>query len=215
MKGVFLFGDSIRLGYERYIKAMFDGVANVYAPAQNCGLAQFVQRWVHVWAHNEGVPRDVDVVHWNAGLWDALRLMGDEPLTPTDIYARFIARIDQRLRMLFPKAKMIFATSTSVYEPGFAGLNHERRNADIAERNAAAIEALAGTDTIINDLYTLSLSLPNEARSDATHFNNDEGCRYMGSFVTCALARALDIDPTTLPAVDAKAQTIAADILGY
>ena len=92
---------------------------------------------------------------------------------------------------------------------------YERRNAEIAERNAAAIEALSGTDTEIDDLYTLSLSLPASARSDATHFNNAEGCRYMGSFVTCALAKALDIDPSTLPAVDAKAQSIAADILGY
>ena len=215
MKKIVLLGDSIRLGYEAYVRDALSGVAEIYSPSENCRFAQYFFRYAHEWKSLGKWPSDVDVVHWNAGLWDALRLMGDEPLTPTDIYARFIARIDARLRMLFPQAKMIFATSTSVYEPGFVGLNHERRNADIAERNAAAIEALAGTDTLIDDLYTLSLSLPAEARSDATHFNNAEGCRYMGSFVTCALANALDIDVATLPAVDAKAQTIAADILGY
>lgn len=215
MKKIVLLGDSIRLGYEAYVREALSGVAEFYSPNENCRFAQYFFRYVHEWKAIGNWPDDVDIVHWNTGLWDALRLLGDEPLTPTPFYADTIARIDRRLRRLFPGAKMIFATSTSVNEAGFAGLNHERRNAEIAERNEAAIRALADTDTVINDLYTLSLSLPEGAHSDATHFNNAEGCRYMGSFVTCALAKELGIDPATLPKVDAKAQSIAADILGY
>ena len=214
MKKIILLGDSIRLGYEAYVREALRDVAEFYSPTENCRFAQYFFRYAHEWKQLGNWPSDADIVHWNAGLWDSLRLFGDEPLTPTDIYAHFIGRIDRRLRMLFPKAKMIFATSTSVNEAGF-GHNLERRNADIAERNAAAIAALADIDTVIDDLYTLTLSLPLSAHSDATHFNNAEGCRYLGSFVTCALCRELRIDPATLPKVDAKAQSIAADILGY
>ena len=216
MKKIVLLGDSIRLGYEAYVRNALADVAEIYSPTNdNCRFAEYMLRYAHEWKANGKWPSDIDVVHWNAGLWDALRLFNDDPMTPPDIYAYYISRIDKRLRLIFPKAKMIFATSTSVDEPWFRGQGYERRNSEIAALNESALRALADTDTIIDDLYTLSLSLPASARSDGTHFNNDEGCRYMGSFVTCALAKAMDIDPSTLPAVDVKAKSIAADILGY
>ena len=116
MKKIVLIGDSIRLGYGRYIKEAFLGVAEVYAPEDNCKFTQNVLRYVHEWKNIGGWPDDIDVVHWNAGLWDVLRLYEDEPLTPKEFYGDNIKRIDKRLRLLFPKAKFVFATSTAVQE---------------------------------------------------------------------------------------------------
>ena len=214
MKKIVLFGDSIRLGYEAYVKEAFAGVAEVYSPDGNCGLAQVLLRYAHEYKVKGGWPDDVDVVHWNAGLWDVLNLYDDGPMSTPETYANLIARIDRRMRLLFPKAKILFATSTSVVEKDYSRTVF-RKNAEIEAYNRIACEVLADTDTVINDLYPLTLTLPAEARSDMTHFNNELGCRYLGSWVTAAIARALEIDPATLPHVDAKAAKIAADILGY
>ena len=215
MKKIVLIGDSIRLGYEAYVRAAFRDVAEVYAPTENCRFAHYVFRYLHEWKSLGTWPSDVDVVHWNAGLWDVIHFFGDEAQTAPASYAEVIARIDRRLRVLFPKAKMIFATSTSVDEEAYKAASYKRSNAEIAAYNRLALEALADTDTVIDDLYPLTLTLPSSARSDLTHFNNDEGCRYLGSWVTASIARVLGIDPDTLGAVDAKAAAIAADILGY
>ena len=116
MKKIVLIGDSIRLGYEAYVRSAFGGIAEVYSPKENCRFAHYVFRYLHEWKALGEWPSDADIVHWNAGLWDTLRLYGDEPLTPPDMYGEMIRRIDKRLRLLFPKAKMIFATSTPVIE---------------------------------------------------------------------------------------------------
>ena len=80
MKKIVLIGDSIRLGYDKFIRDSFDGIAEIYSPDENCRFAEYVLRYAHEWKGAGGWPSDVDVVHYNAGLWDALRLFGDEPL---------------------------------------------------------------------------------------------------------------------------------------
>lgn len=87
MKNIFLIGDSIRFGatnspgYGIYVKEKLDGIANVYAPNENCRFAQYTLRQLHDWVQKlDG--ESIDVVHWNNGLWDVLRVDGDEPLTP-------------------------------------------------------------------------------------------------------------------------------------
>ena len=213
MKGVFLFGDSIRLGYERYIKAMFDGVANVYAPAQNCGLAQFVQRWVHVWAHNEGVPRDVDVVHWNAGLWDVLRIFDDGPLSSPAFYAESLKQIHGRLKMLFPNAKIVFALSTAVQEEEYRG-EYKRLNSDIRAYNQIAIETLTPLGETFDDLYSITENAPKECYSDPTHFNTVAGIKLVGGTVLNCLCEALGIDRASLQEREAELFEIPESILG-
>ena len=118
MKRIVLIGDSIRLGYEKYVKAAFEGTAEVYSPTENCRFAEYTLRFAHEWKIKGGWPEEVDVVHWNVGLWDVSRLYGDEPLTIKCAYENYIERINKRLRMMYPNAKFIFATSTAVKEEG-------------------------------------------------------------------------------------------------
>jgi len=113
MKNLLLIGDSIRAGYDKAVAKTLAGKANVYFPAENCRFASYVLRYLHEYKALANGEK-IDVLHWNAGLWDCLRLFEEEPHTPVDIYAYYIDRICVRIQKLFPEAKVIFATSTSV-----------------------------------------------------------------------------------------------------
>ena len=193
MKKIILIGDSIRMGYDKYVKEALRDTARVYYPADNCRFATYILRFVHEWKKKGEWPEDADLVHWNAGLWDVPEIMGDEPVTPIEHYAVQIARIDRRLRQLFPKAKIVFATSTAVEEEKF-GPVFKRRNATIEAFNAAAIKALEGTDTVIDDLYAVTKDCPAECHSDMTHYSTPAGIEHVGGKVIDVITSELSIE---------------------
>jgi hypothetical protein len=177
MKKIVLIGDSIRMGYDKYVRAALDGKAEVLFPEENSRFAEYVLRTVIDWKNNGKWGDDVDVVHWNAGLWDTLTLYEDGTLTPLNVYVDFIKRIHKRLTTLFPKAKLIFATSTPVLEDKYP--DHKisvRYNADTRAFNAAAAAALTelGEETarkvydrhrILTEFLT-SIGVPEEVASE-------------------------------------------------
>ena len=175
MKNVLLIGDSIRMGYDKSVKQTLENVANVYFPAENCRFAAYVLRYFHEYKDMVKTG-DIDVIHWNAGLWDSLRLFGEEHHTPIEIYKYYIERICIRIKKLCPNAKVIFATSTSVQtekmSPDFIRYNNE-----IEEYNAAAVEIVKKYGFSVNDLYAVSASLSPEAHSDAVHYYTQEGTK--------------------------------------
>lgn len=194
MKNVFLIGDSIRVGatanpdyqtsnspgYGVYVKELLKNEACVYAPDDNCRFAQYTLRYLYDWTM--GIDREkIDVVHWNNGLWDVLRINGDEPLTPVDIYERMLLRVHSTLKKLFPNAKIIFALSTSVIE-SWARADFCRFNSDIEKYNEAARRTLEPKGVVINDLYALSRDLGECYHSDWVHFN-DEGSKILARAV--------------------------------
>jgi hypothetical protein len=193
MKKVVLIGDSIRMGYDKYVKEALEGTCEVFYPAGNCSFAQNVLRFVHEWKEKGEWGDDVDLVHWNAGLWDVPEILGDEPVTPIDQYAVQIACIDKRLRLLFPNAKIVFATSTAVQEEKF-GPVFKRKNATIEAFNAAAIKALEGTDTVIDDLYAVTLTASEECHSDMTHYSTPAGIERVGGKVIECISSELGIE---------------------
>ena len=121
MKKIVLLGDSIRRGYDRYTKMAFDGEAMVYYPDDNCRFAPYFLRYLNEWKNSFKCGDDVDCVHWNVGLWDTLRADDGELFVPPEIYKYYIDRICKYLKMLYPNAKIIFATSTPVQEELFTG----------------------------------------------------------------------------------------------
>lgn len=175
MKNILLIGDSIRRGYDKAVEKTLEGKAKVYFPEENCRFASYVLRYLSEYKKLLGEEK-VDVLHWNAGLWDCLRMFGEEPHTPVEIYAYYIERICIRIRKLFPDAKVIFATSTSVdserMKPDFKRYNHE-----IEAYNAAAVEVVTRYGFQVNDLYALSVTLPPEAHSDAVHYYTPIGTK--------------------------------------
>lgn len=214
MKKIFLIGDSIRMGYDKYVRDALSGVAEVYYPTENCRYAINVLRFAHEWKNIAKCGDDVDFVHWNAGLWDVLELFGDEPLVPVDNYAATVARIHKRLRMIFPNAKIVFATSTAVIEekcsPTFM-----RHNAVIEQFNTAAINALSGCDCEINDLYALTQSCNPDLHSDGVHFYTDGGTELIGGRVLSVICKALDISASEVNLENFQPEKYSADNIGY
>ena len=177
MKKIFLIGDSIRFGakgspgYGIYVKEKLAGKAEVYAPTVNCSFAQYTFRFLHQWASDS--PRDeIDVVHWNNGLWDVLRLLGDDPFTDIEFYGVILTRLHKRIRLLFPNAKIVFALSTSVKEE-WTTEDFVRLNSDIERYNKKAIEVLSPLGVTFDDLYTVSCSFDDSLRSEFVHFGEE------------------------------------------
>ena len=189
MKKIVLIGDSIRMGYCEYVKNALSGKAEVYYPPENCRYAANVLRFIGDWKAKAEWPTDADMVHFNAGLWDVLRLDDGEMLSTYEYYKYTIERLGKRMRRLFPTAKLVFATSTAVVEAN----SKKRRNADIERFNAAAIEVLTPLGIEINDLYAITKDIPDECRSDETHFNNDAGREAVGGAVVRYICNSLSI----------------------
>lgn len=195
MKNVLLIGDSIRMGYDKAVKATLAGFANVYYPEENCRFAAYVLRYLHEYkALLNG--EEADVLHWNAGLWDNLRLLGEEVHTPIDIYRYYIDRICARIQKVFPNAKVIFATSTQVLSEKM-NADFKRYNEEIAQYNQAAVEIVTKYGFAVNDLYAVSATLPEEAHSDPVHYYTPMGTKAFTNQVLSYLAPALDLE--TIP----------------
>ena len=200
MKNIFLIGDSIRHGsyvetldsklspgYGVYVKEKLEsaGLANVCSPDENSRWAQYTLRFLHKWAKEVPDPEKVDVVHWNNGLWDAVRLFGDEPLTPIEFYELMLPRVYNRIRLLFPNAKIIFATSTAVIEE-MSRPQFTRRNEEIKQYNAIAKKVMAELNVPVNDLWAVTENWGPEMHADWVHFN-EEGCRILADKVIEAI----------------------------
>ncbi len=171
MKNLLLLGDSIRRGYDESVKKTLKGKANVIFPVANCRFAAYLLRYFHEYLEDiKG--EDIDVIHWNAGNWDCLRMFDEEPHTPIDIYTYYIERICIRIKKLCPNARVIFATSTKVNSEKLNKdfPNFKRYNEEIEKYNDAAVKIARKYGFKINDLYALSATLPEDARSDAVHY---------------------------------------------
>lgn len=191
MKNLLLIGDSIRLGYDKSVKKTLEGKANVFFPEENCRFASYVLRYVQDYINEANT--NIDVIHWNTGLWDCLRLFEEEPHTPIDVYAYYIDRICVRIRKFCPDAEVIFATSTSVLSEEM-GKDFKRYNEEIEAYNKAAVEVVKKYGFEVNDLYAVSTSLPKEAHSDPVHYYTTMGTEIFTNKVLSVVAPYLELD---------------------
>lgn len=194
---IVLIGDSIRAGYDKYVKMAFDGIAEVYYPQGNCRFTSNILRHITDWKEDMNCGDDVDLVHWNAGLWDNLILMDNRNHTEIEVYRENVDRICQFIKMLFPKAKMIFATSTPIdeerFKAKFAGCGLMRLNSDTEIYNQAAIEIVRKHGGEINDLYGLLKKDQMKYHSDQTHFYTKEGTKVITNQVVACIEKVLNI----------------------
>ena len=182
MKKVYLLGDSIRMGYEPFVRQKMTGLADIFSPSENCKFAQFTLRYLHEWAEKINCQNEIDLVHWNNGLWDVLHQFEDECLTPPGYYADTLKRIYKRIRIVFPNAKIIFALSTPVIEEKFNLKNLYRINRDIIEYNDIASQIMKELDVPVNDLFAAAGNFTAVQYSDATHFT-EEGYEILANAV--------------------------------
>lgn len=194
MKNVLLLGDSIRINYQEYVKQNMEGIANVYYPNDNGKFCQLTLRYLHEWidALSKHGQISFDVVHFNCGLWDILRLSNEkEPFTDIEQYAVLLERIVNRIKFLCPNTTIIFALTTKVIEPGFEpGIAiGERKNEDIKRYNEVAIKTLSRRGIIIDDLWSVTEKMPLETHSDMVHFETMLGIKMLGDQVVSCIKK--------------------------
>ena len=134
-------------------------------------------------------------------------------MSPPDFYGDTLRRISQRLRLIFPNAKQVFALSTWVQEDLYRG-EYKRFNSDIERFNQIAIEVLSPLGVEFNDLHSVAKTAPKECWSDVTHFNTVEGIRRMGGAVVDCICEKLDVDRSALAEKEAKLFDIPELLLG-
>lgn len=188
MKNILLLGDSIRQNYQEYVKEQMKETANIYYTNDNGRFCSFTLRYLHEWINALSRHGEIqfDIIHFNCGLWDVLRLSNEEePFTNELEYEKLLIRIIKRLRYLCPCVKIVFALTTEIIEPGFEpGVNiGERRNEDIRKYNLIARNVCRDMNVDIDDLWKISKELPQEAYSDLVHFDTELGIKSLGNQV--------------------------------
>lgn len=200
MKKIVLIGDSIREGYQDYVKMAFDGIAEVFYPDENCRFSAYVLRGLVDWKDRMGCGDNVDCVHWNAGLWDAL-VLSESPdcdpdginLVSVDIYKYYIDKICIAIKKLFPKAEVIFATSTRPLDLSKTNTKYTWRVHNIEAYNHAALEIVTKHGFAVDDLYEITKDAPEEYHSDRVHYYTKDGTRILTGRVVESIERCLKI----------------------
>ena len=159
MKKVLLLGDSIRMGYDDYVKEIPAGKCEVYYDATDNGRFAAYTLWQMNQLYSKYGP--FDVVHWNNGYWDMnVEAPMKTALYPIEEYKYLLRRIAREIKR--HGAKVIFALTTPVVDSGSAADNTGTGALYISyddnwvrEYNKAACEVMVEENITVNDLYTL------------------------------------------------------------
>ena len=176
-----LLGDSIRMGYQPYVRQELGDAFELTGPAENCATSRNLLANLDRWAFE----RPASIVHLNAGLHDLRYDPGrDAPVVPIDEYESNVRTILARLRER-TAARLIWATTTPVHEKLHAEQKlSRRRESDVTSYNAIATRIARELQVEIDDLCTAVLAHGPDAlwSQDGVHFT-DAGSRFLGAQV--------------------------------
>lgn len=203
LPNVFIYGDSISIGFTPYVRKSLMGKANVYRLQCNGGDSSTIITKMDA-LHKVMCDKNLegcwdfnwDVIQLNVGLHDLkymngkkLDLAGGTQVNSVEKYVENLETALQYLKKRWPKAKIIFATTTPV-PAASAG----RKEGDAKRYNEAALKLLKKyPDVIVNDLY--SFTLPNQkkwwAKPGNVHFTH-QGCEAQGKETAKVILKALE-----------------------
>lgn len=190
LPNVLLLGDSISIGYTKFVQELLEGKANVYRPlnkkggAENCeGTtkgAKSIDRWLG--------DKKWDVIHFNFGLHDLKHVdpvTGKNSKKPEDPQQADLKGYKKNLEMIVQKlratqARLIFATTTPYPDKPGGPL---RRANQPKKYNRVALKIMKKNDIVINDLYSFALPRLTELQQpNNVHFSK-EGSRALAEQV--------------------------------
>lgn len=181
MKRVLLLGDSIRMGYDEYVKELLDGEFEViYDDADNGRFSAYTLWQANQFFKNCG---RFDVVHWNNGYWDMnIEYPMTEAMHPVDEYVYFLKRILKEIRR--NGAVPVFAATTPILSAEAArevigeGVQFTAyKNEWVKEYNSAAVKLMQSEGVMINDLYSLCMKDPHFYKCPDLLHLTEEGYR--------------------------------------
>jgi lysophospholipase L1-like esterase len=190
MKTVWLLGDSIRMGYQQYVKENLADM-NVIAPEENSRFSAYMLNSLRFWLPKMEKP---DIIHFNVGLWDTACLYVDDGVfTKKEEYVKNVLSIYRELKrynvpVIFAlttpvNAEDISAVATPSVDAPDAKTVFKQDNQRIDEYNKAVTEALRAKGAVINDLYSLVIDKRDQLiSSDGIHMN-EVGTKVLGDAV--------------------------------
>ena len=175
MRKIVLIGDSIRMGYQPYVKSALSDSYSVWGPEQNGGTSVNVLNYLDEWV----ISRSPDVVHMNTGLHDIRRPIWLRQNTVNlDQYIANVKSIVTRI-LEGTDARLIWALTTPVDEEKHNATHRDmgdfqRHSDDVRSYNQAVSSMLEELNVEINDLYGVITKAGLEAmmNQDGVHFNN-------------------------------------------
>ena len=188
---VLIYGDSISIMYSSMVRKCLEGQANVIRLFKNGGSSHdFISNMDKMQSAmfqptlEKGWNFEWNLIHFNVGLHDLKYLKGRHldktngtQVSSVATYKETLDKICIYLKTKFPKAKLIFATTTPVPEHAKG-----RYKGDSVKFNHAALEVLANYPDIgINDLYTFTKPHQNQWAQEPgnVHYNqlgsNEQG----------------------------------------
>ena len=179
MKKVLLLGDSIRMGYQQYVKEELAGEYEVKYPEDNGRFAAYT-----LWQVNQELKwnPDIELVHFNNGYWDMnIEAPMTEAIHPVEEYVSFLRRIVTLCRQC--GAKVVFATTVPILEDGAAGDNTgvqgtiNYSNEWVKTYNAAAVKLMEELKVPVNDLYALCMEDDRRYKCEDLLHLSEEGSR--------------------------------------
>jgi len=200
---VLLYGDSVSIQYSSSVRKELEGKATVIRLFKNGGSSRDFIRNMDTMKETmfqpslpKGWKFKWDVIHFNVGLHDLkylsnghLKKKGGTQVSTLQDYKTQLEDICQYLKAEYPKAKLIFATTTPVPENAKG-----RYKGDSIKYNKAALEVLkAHPEIMINDLYTFTLPHHQEWAEEGlgnVHYNA-QGSSQHGKKVADAILKAL------------------------
>lgn len=169
---IYLIGDSIRIGYCKDVQRELDGKAEVKWPEGNCANSQNILINLGWWRKFASLPT---VIQFNSGHWDASHWDGDaEAITSLEEYGKNMRLIIRRLRRYYPKAILVYATTTPM-NPG--GHRASRTTEQIREYNAVGVAIAKSEGVAVNDLFSWVEKWPASDWEDYCHFKPEANAR--------------------------------------
>lgn len=155
MKKVLLLGDSIRMGYDDYVKEELKECEVYYDKDDN---GRFIAYTIWMFNNQNNNYGPFDVVHFNTGYWDMNREAEGEPETLPEEYIHGLKKLIRLIRK--SGATPVFALTTPIYdtekeEDGYQVTNY--KNSWVKDYNEIALKVMEEENVQVNDLYSLLL----------------------------------------------------------
>lgn len=159
MDKLLIMGDSIRVGYQKYVEELAKDKFTVLYPVDNSCFVQY-QYWQinQMFKHNDGIK----YVHFNSGYWDMnIESPMEEALNPIEEYLHGLTKIVTFIRKqgAFP----VFATTVPIYESGLSNDNTGKigsinyKNEWVINYNKHAKILMNELNVPVHDLYEVVL----------------------------------------------------------
>lgn len=190
-KKIFLIGDSICKGYRPFVRENFKETYDVTYPEENCRNSQYIITSLKGWVNAFENTDDVELVSFNCGHWDIAHWNGEaESLTNIAEYENNIKRIIRHLKKFFPKAKILFFTTTPMNPCYKMDSQNPRTNDEIKQYNKVAVNMAKNEGVFVEDLYAFMAEWDESNYIDYVHLK-PKAARILGNHITSIILNLL------------------------